>query len=280
LGIDLVEGSRAAWVGLFGDPNELAFSLVLLIPLTMALFDGTRSHLARGGLVIAAVIQVTGVVVTQSRGGLVGLLLVVALIAWSYKVRAAALVMVVAVAATVAALMSDALWQRLLFITTNRPDAAIIGRLEAWHVGWLVFLDRWWLGVGIGNFPLAWPLYAASPSGKWITAHNAFIQILGELGIMGLIGFAALLATTVVGLRRARLASSAAGAREIESFAKGLGIALWGYLSCSLFLSVAFNWFLYLILGLSVAVLAMAPRSARTVSASPWSGREGARPWG
>lgn len=280
LGLELVEGSRAAWIGFFEDPNELALSLVLMIPLTVALFDGTRSRPARLKLVIAAVVQTTGVAVTQSRGGLFGLLVVLGLIAWSYKVRAAAPVTVVVAAAIGAALTSDALWQRLDFITSYQPDAAITGRLEAWRVGWMIFLDRWWLGVGIGNFPLAWPLYAAFPSGKWMTAHNAFIQMLGELGIMGLTGFVALLATTVVGLRRARLASRVAGARDIESFAKGLGIALWGYLSCSLFLSVAFNWFLYLIMGLSVSVIAMAPKSATTAPAAPWGRNGRARPWG
>jgi O-antigen ligase len=280
LDIELIEGSRAAWIGFFEDPNELAFSLVVLIPLTLALFNGTGSRLARLLLVVVAVIQATGVVVTQSRGGLVGLLVVLGLTAWSYKGRAA-LMTVVAVAAIGAAVSSDALWNRLQFITSYQVDGAIAGRLEAWHVGWLIFLDRWWLGVGIGNFPLAWPLYAASPSGKWITAHNAFIQILGELGVVGLIGFVTLLAITVAGLRRARLASGAGEVREIESFAKGLVVALWGYLSCSLFLSVAFNWFLYLILGLSVSVIAMAPKQAARMAPTPLSGGNGrARPWG
>lgn len=279
LDIELIEGSRAAWIGLFGDPNELAFSLVLVIPLTVALFDGTRSRLARLGLVGAAVIQVAGVVVTQSRGGLVGLLVVLGFIAWSYRVRAAVPIMVVVVAAIGAVAVSDTLWQRLQFVTSYRPDGAIIGRLEAWHIGWLIFLDRWWLGVGIGNFPLAWPLYAAAPGGKWITAHNAFIQILGELGVLGLIGFVALLATTVIGLRRARLACWV-DRPEVASFAKGLGIALWGYLSCSLFLSVAFNWFLYLIVGLSVSVMGMAPKVGRTTPTARWSEDGGLRPWG
>jgi O-antigen ligase len=176
------------------------------------------------------------------------------------------------------AFASDALWRRLELVATYQQDDAITGRLQAWRVGWAIFLDRWGWGVGIGNFALAWPLYADSPGGKWITAHNAFIQILGELGAVGLVVFVALLGTTVLGLRRARRAASRVAAGEIASFAAGLEVALWGYVSCGMLLSVAFNWFLYLLMGLSVAVLAMAPPAGE--QAAPVTSRGRTRPWG
>lgn len=278
-GVSLVEGSRAAWVGFFGDPNELAYSLVILVPLTVTLLALTRSRAARAALAFAGVIQVAAVVATQSRGGLLGLIVVVWLIMWRYKTRADVLVAAGVLALLAAVLASEALWNRLERVATYQLDGAITGRLEAWRIGWSIFVDRWGWGVGIGNFPLAWPLYADTPTGKWITAHNAFIQILGELGVAGLLAFVALLAATVIGLRRTRRAAAQAGAAELESCAAGLEIALWGYLTCSMLLSVAFNWFFYLILGLSVAVIAMAPRAGDPpLCLSNIVGR--ARPWG
>src|SRR5207247_1459636 len=38
----LIDGSRAAWIGIFGNPNELAYGLVVLIPLVVLL--GTTSR--------------------------------------------------------------------------------------------------------------------------------------------------------------------------------------------------------------------------------------------
>jgi O-antigen ligase len=279
LGISLVDGHRAAWVGLFEDPNELAYSLVILVPLAMTLFDTARSRRARVVYAIAAVIQVAAVVATQSRGGVLGLVVVLGLLLWSYRIRGGVLAIVVLVAVVGFAFAADTFWQRVEVVATYQQDDAITSRIQAWRVGVDIFLNRPMLGVGIGNFALAWPLYADSPGGKWLTAHNAFIQILGELGIMGLIGFAMLLAVTLIGLRRTRRQATRVGARERESFAKGLGIALWGYASCAMLLSVAFNWFFYLIVALSVAVIGMARTETENApTGAAWGGR--ARSWG
>ncbi len=279
LGINLVDRNRAAWVGLFEDPNELAYSLVILVPLTMTLFDTARSRRARAGFAIAAVIQAAAVVATQSRGGVLGLVVVLGLLLWSYRIRGGVLAIVVLVAAIGFMFAADTFWQRVEVVATYQQDDAITSRIQAWRVGLEIFLNRPLLGVGIGNFSLAWPLYADSPGGKWLTAHNAFIQILGELGFMGLIGFATLLAVTLIGLRRTRRRANRAGARESESFAKGLGIALWGYASCAMLLSVAFNWFLYLIVALSVAVIGMA-RTETEDATTAVGGRGRVRSWG
>lgn len=279
LGINLVDRNRAAWVGLFEDPNELAYSLVILVPLTMTLFDTARSPRARVGFAIAAVIQAAAVVATQSRGGVLGLVVVLGLLLWSYRIRGGVLAIVALVAAIGFAFAADTFWQRVEVVATYQQDDAITRRIQAWGVGLDIFLNRPMLGVGIGNFSLAWPLYADLPGGKWLTAHNAFIQILGEIGFLGLIGFVALLAVTLIGLRRTRRWASRVGARESESFAKGLGIALWGYVSCAMLLSVAFNWFLYVIVALSVAVIGMARTETEdTPTAVAGGGR--VRSWG
>lgn len=81
---------------------------------------------------------------------------------------------------------------------------SFIWRLESWGMGWLVFLDYPLLGIGPLETMLTWnPDYLPS----WATfygsrinemqgglggVHNAFIQILAELGILGFTVFAAL----------------------------------------------------------------------------------------
>ena len=80
----LLEGSRAAWKGLFGNPNEDAYALVILIPIAAVLASKSRwvPRLALWAIMGAYLLAIF---LTFSRGGLLGLFAVVALIGWKQK---------------------------------------------------------------------------------------------------------------------------------------------------------------------------------------------------
>jgi O-antigen ligase len=59
-------------------------------------------------------------------------------------------------------------------------------RLYIWSVGLKMIADNFLLGVGSGNFAVAFPKYAGSISSHGIVAHNSFVSVFGELGIIGL----------------------------------------------------------------------------------------------
>jgi len=69
--------------------------------------------------------------------------------------------------------------------TTNRS------RLEIWAVAWQVFLDHPLTGIGIGNFQTYYlqhaPPNALEPAATH--AHNLFVHVLAEAGLLGLLGF-------------------------------------------------------------------------------------------
>ena len=77
---NLVEG-RASWLGIFANPNEVAYSLVILVPLAVFLATGL-GLLPRLALLGISMVYMRAIFVTFSRGGLVGLAAVVALYAW------------------------------------------------------------------------------------------------------------------------------------------------------------------------------------------------------
>jgi len=93
---NLDEG-RAAWVGIFANPNEVAYALVILVPL--AVYLGTPSGWARRLLLLAiSILFIAAIYVTFSRGGLVGLVAVIGLCAWrkrSFWLQALVLVVLV-----------------------------------------------------------------------------------------------------------------------------------------------------------------------------------------
>jgi O-antigen ligase len=59
-------------------------------------------------------------------------------------------------------------------------------RLYIWSVGLKMILDNIILGVGSGNFAVAFPKYAGSMSSLGVVAHNSFVSVFGELGMVGI----------------------------------------------------------------------------------------------
>jgi len=88
------------------------------------------------------------------------------------------------------------------------------GRAEYWQVAWRDFRRHPLLGSGAGTFEIAWDrdrhtIYDARD------AHSLYVEVLGELGIVGLLLVAGAFLTPLLALRRVRLTpltAAAAGA--------------------------------------------------------------------
>jgi O-antigen ligase len=118
-------------------------------------------------------------------------------------------------------------------------------------------------GVGARAFPVAEgtlsPLAVRQEYGiglKWSAAHNSFVQIGAELGILGLIAFVAAIGTALRSLSRVANRSTHSGA---VSLARALSASLVGYCAAGFFLSQAYGSGLYLLLALAIALAAIAP---------------------
>lgn len=65
-------------------------------------------------------------------------------------------------------------------------------RLLLWHSAWQMFVDHPLLGIGVGNFPVAYATHYISPLAVERGlghAHNTYLHILAEMGITGLLSF-------------------------------------------------------------------------------------------
>jgi len=79
-----IEEGRTGWVGLFANPNDLAYSLVILIPIAACLAVRSRWP-ARLVLLGIMLFFAAGIFVTFSRGGLIGFGAVVCFYAWRQR---------------------------------------------------------------------------------------------------------------------------------------------------------------------------------------------------
>jgi O-antigen ligase len=95
----------------------------------------------------------------------------------------------------------------LVLAQPTQQNFSTAERLAHWIAGINMYLDHPILGVGIGNYPDAYPHYIVTPifSDPLGHAHNYYINIAAETGTIGLIVYLLfLLATFLVGARAYR----------------------------------------------------------------------------
>jgi O-antigen ligase len=280
-GVNLVENGRVAGSvsGIFGNPNDLALNMVVFLPFAL-LFALKPGPLVRRGLAgSAALAMLATIVMTKSRAGSVGLVvMILVLIVRSIRVRPA-----IAGGTLVAVLVAlpfapTSFWDRMVSIVDadRDPTGSRQARIDLLEQGWDVFVAHPIVGVGMGQFE------NYNPPGRveaWRVTHNALLQVAAETGILGLVPFLFLLASGGLTARvarraltrkRPRIRPGSTGARpdtqepsnpERESLilmTAAVTPSLVGWFVCAQFASVALNWTLYYVLAIAVAVRELA----------------------
>jgi O-antigen ligase len=162
------------------------------------------------------------VLMTQSRGAFIALLLfgVVAIVVhWGYlrraigpwgRVRLGAIAIVVIAAVSFVA--PSGVWDRVAGLkhatTTERleevdREGSARQRYEIWKVAAKIIRAHLIVGVGTGAYPLAHETYARDEEFNQTAkgqrdAHNTFLTVLAETGILGLIAFIGLILSVVI----------------------------------------------------------------------------------
>ena len=123
-------------------------------------------------------------------------------------------------------------------------------------------------GVGAANFQVASIHYLLAEPGaieddtyvadQPAVAHNAFIQVFAEYGIVGLTFFLMIVAGSIAAAYRAAKEFGRRGDPGMELIASSVAVALVALLAADLFVSEHFNKQLWLLMALCPAMLAVA----------------------
>jgi O-antigen ligase len=249
---------RVHWIGIFANSNDLAYSMVLLVPL--AAWLATRSRLwVRVLLGMAILAYIATIYVTFSRGGLLGLLAVLLLFALRQKSRTLRYVAIGLVCASV--VFVAAFWTRSEGFT-NLSDFTFRQRLTTIRTGIDMLFDRPFLGVGLGGSVAAFPMYAP-PNVEFresLVTHNTLIQAFSEVGFIGGGLFTAFVISALYAARRRYIDPTGAD-EALGSCVDAVGVSLWGFVVCGLFGPYLLSWFPYILIGLVSAArrIARAP---------------------
>jgi exopolysaccharide production protein ExoQ len=185
--------------------NLFTAGLVTAIALAIGGVVALRGHLRRVMALSAAAVILFAIANSGSRSTFLAVMFMVLFLI--YRLGFATRIVVPALALPVVGLViSDTLMNRIGLLFTG-DDSTGSGRTDIWLVGYQA-LERFWLwGAGLGTFPSVYRAY--QPLGPRIvppSAHNAYLQVWTELGIVGLIILLAILFTQLRRVRRVRSA--------------------------------------------------------------------------
>jgi O-antigen ligase len=189
----LGQASDVRAIGPFGNPNSFGQFLASALTLTAACLVSSRSHLVRLGLVTTGVVLLAGLALSLSRGGMVALF--AGLVALVYARTRSRRLGIAAVAVGLALLLvvypAFVEW-RLVSQTGSALEAAKVslaqsdeGRLSGAVAGLALFGSAPIFGVGFGQYSL----FTVSLAGTTapIAAHNWYMNVLGEEGLVGIL---------------------------------------------------------------------------------------------
>lgn len=173
-------------IGIFDNPNDLAYSIILVVPFAFSLFLKAKNIFNRISAIFLLVLSIYCIYLTRSRGGF--LVLVFCLVVWVYswisdvKFRRLALFLGVIIAIVAFSIQTE----------NYRSDKSAMGRVEAWAAGMSMLQSHPIIGVGKEQFME----YHERDS------HSSFIRAGAELGLLGLYAWLGIIYFTFKSLRR------------------------------------------------------------------------------
>jgi O-antigen ligase len=250
--------------GAGGDPNETAAALVAAAALSVALAVSWRGKpFMRLMAIVIAPLCAFASLLTLSRGGLVALgaaLIAAVLMAGRRRTQ---MLLVAAVSASLV----------VGYFAFFAPASAVervtevhggTGRTDIWKVGLRMVNGAPIQGIGAGNFPIVSIHYLIAPGAllrdDFIVqtpkvAHNTYLEVLAELGIVGLTLFMIVIIFAIgCAVRAARYAAKLKD-REIDILARALVVALASLLAANFFISREYSKQLWLLLALGPVIL-------------------------
>ena len=237
--------------GLFGNSNDLALHLVTMVPLAVGFAFATKRTFRRLLYIACAVLFIVAVVVTFSRGGFLGLFvaafMMVRKIGRKNKTLSTgalvfALLLLLALApATYSSRLST------IFSSASDTTGSSSQRTEILKRSIWVTLRYPLFGVGVGNFHYK--------SVQELVTHNAYTQVSSEMGIPALVIYVMLMVYPLRRLREIEMATAdVAEKRRLHYWSIGIQASIAAYMVSSFFGAVAYQWYIYYLVGYAVAL--------------------------
>jgi putative inorganic carbon (hco3(-)) transporter len=259
--------------GYFQNSGEFAIQMLMFSPIAYELALFARPHVSRLKYWVLMLLPITGamsIMGASSRGGQVAMLYEVYGSMLKGRLKVKTILLVATVLFVGFQLLPEE--QKARF-TSAGNDGTSQQRLLYWKHGVAMIEEHPFLGVGYFNFPryfavhfprdmLRGPAYTPEGIETSELPHNIFIQIGTDTGLTGLTLFGILMYRTwrsgrdIVELARRHNDTI----RPFAAFARGLMVAMWGFIIAGQFVTVTYYPFFWINLAFMVALKNIATR--------------------
>jgi putative inorganic carbon (HCO3(-)) transporter len=251
--------------------NFYALILVVLVPLGLDRLLNEKSLVLRLLAVWALAVINLSIFFTYSRGGLLTLFVVTAVMLYRYPPKPIYILVAVFGLVLIYLVVPASYIKRLSNLTqilslvdpqqelgSTLEENALRGRLSEMTVSALVFADHPLTGVGYANFEEYYLEYAPSlgldPRRENRAAHSLYLEIAAETGIIGLAAFGFLLFAAFRSLQWSYTRFRDQQLNDYANLTYALGVSLVGYLAGSFFLHAAYFRYFWLIFGIVCSI--------------------------
>lgn len=176
--------------------TEASVLLLGVLAPTLFMREFVKRPVSKFVLLICVLTLVSGLLLTMSRGGVAGFLVVLGLFVWHFR-RPRLIVAVLAVAVITFALTPAAIQDRLLLGLENSAGRPIAAQVASGPVGDNLTMGRVWLWSLVAGEIEESPLYGRGVTSiQWSSAakrgmfhhthpHSVYLEVLMDLGILG-----------------------------------------------------------------------------------------------
>lgn len=257
-------GGQPRLSGPIGEKNRYAQIMIVLLPLGLLRVWSERRTVLKLVAVVATTFIAFGAVLTFSRGAALGLAITIVLMTMLRYIRGGQLAALV-IGAAMLFTLQPTYFERLLTIeavggvtgtqgASQAEDSSFRKRANETIAALLVFADHPVLGVGRGLFPVYYGDYAdevgIASDNDSRQAHNLYAGIAAETGLFGFVAFMGIFGATMTALARARKRCQEL-APEYATTATGFSLAIVTYLTTGMFLHLAYERYLWILLALA-----------------------------
>jgi O-antigen ligase len=192
------------------DANDLGLIMALSIPMSYYLLIQNRGRMVwvyRLQLILAG----TTILLTASRGATLATVVALTIVPLTQarlggRQRVALLLTVILLIGGILFFVPGTSWERLATVPTEFEQGTFTGRTIIWKAGWEIFRAHPFFGIGANAFRVMVSRELAEPirmgeADPAPPAHNTFLSVLVEQGVLGFAVFCGMLGALAVSLK-------------------------------------------------------------------------------
>jgi putative inorganic carbon (hco3(-)) transporter len=262
--VGTVDDFRAT--GPLGDPNFFAQIVVVFVPISLERFMHERRTINRLAALWCLVVSVLTVIITYSRGGLFAMLAGVIIFFLYYPPQRVQVVFIILAIVAVSVFLPKNYLDRLFTLTklfnntgTSRvEERSLQGRLSENLTAFEMIKANPIFGVGLNSYKYLFPTYSKKLGLALVAtereAHNLYLEILAETGMLGFSIFALIMGSCIQFMRKARTLFARHQFHDYAGMTVGYLGGFVAYFFAAIFIHNAFPRYFYLLLGIAFAI--------------------------